>query len=142
MNMLDCLRGTGFRKATALAACVLALSSTQPLAAAGMPGPGHPAVAAPVFGEFRALSYLQADSRHLMVHLDNPREERVTVLVLNGHQEVVYRKTFGRPTTFVGRFSLTGLPNGEYTFVVKGARHSHVRSISVETESARVLRVL
>ncbi len=140
MKRLNCLRGTSFRKAAALAAGVLALSFTQP--AAGTPGPGRPAVIAPVAGEFRALSYLKADSRHLMVHLDNPRGEQVTVLLLNGDGEVVYRKYLGRPAVFVGKFNLTEVPYGEYTFVVQGARHSHVRSISVEIHSDRVLRVL
>jgi hypothetical protein len=141
MKMLNCLRGTGFRKAAALAAGVLALSFTQP-AAAGTPGPGRPAVIAPAAGEFRALSYLKADSRHLMVHLDNPRGEQVTVRLLNGDGEVVYRKYLGRPAIFVGKFNLTEVPYGEYTFVVQGARHSHARSISVEIHSDRVLRVL
>ncbi len=141
MKMLNCLRGTGFRKAAALAAGVLALSCTQP-AAAGTPGPGRPAVNAPAAGEFRALSYLKADSRHLMVHLDNPRGEQVSVLLLDGDGNVVYRKYLGRPAVFVGKFNLTEVPYGEYTFVVQGARHSHVRSISVATHSDRVLRVL
>lgn len=142
MNMLHGLRGTGFRRAAALAAFALCLSGPPAPAAPVTPGPGDPAAVVPAPGAFRALSYLKADLRYLMVHLDNPRQERVTVLVLNRQQEVVYRKSFGQPATFVGKFNLTGLPNGEYTFVVKGRRVSHTRTVLVETASERVLRTL
>lgn len=131
MNMLHGLRGTGFRRAAALAACALFLAC-----------PPAPAAVVPAPGAFRALSYLKADFRYLMVHLDNPRQERVTVLVLNRQQEVVYRKSFGQPATFIGKFNLTGLPGGEYTFVVKGRRAAHTRTVLVETASERVLRTL
>ncbi len=137
MNLLHGLRGTGFRRAAALAACALFLACPPAPA-----GPGDPAAVVPAPGAFRALSYLKADFRSLVVHLDNPRQERVTVLVLNRQQEVVYRKSFGQPATFIGKFNLTGLPSGEYTFVVKGHRAAHTRTIQVETASERVLRTL
>jgi hypothetical protein len=136
MNMLYCLRGTGFRKAAALAACALFLSCPPAPAA---PGPGDPVALVPAPGDFRALSYLRADSRSLMVHLENPRREKVTVLVLNHHGDVVYRQSLGQPEAFAAKFNLTGLPNGEYTFLVKGGRGSHARNILVQTHSERVL---
>jgi hypothetical protein len=139
MNMLHCLRGTGFHRAAALAAFALFLSCPPAPAAPAAPGPGDPVAVVPAPGTFRALSYLKADARSLMVHLENPRREQVTVLVLNAHQEVVYRKAFGQPAAFAARFNLTGLPNGEYTFLVQGGRGCHTRTVLVQTHSERVL---
>ncbi len=139
MHMLHCLRGTGFRKAAALAAFTLFLSCPPAPAAPAAPGPGDPAAVVPAPGAFRALSYLKADLRYLMVHFENPRQERVTMLVFNRSQEVVYRKSFGQPAAFAAKFNLTGLPNGEYTFLVQGGRNSHTRTVLVQTNSERVL---
>jgi hypothetical protein len=141
MNKLHGLRGTGFRRAAALAAFALFLSGPASPASPAAPGPGDPVAVAPAPGAFRALSYLKADARCLMVHLDNPRQERVTVVLVNQHQEVVYRKSLGQPAAFVGKFNLTDLPNGEYTFLVQGGRDSHARTVLVQTHSERVLRL-
>ncbi len=139
MNMINCLRGTGFRRAAALAAFALFLSCSPAPAAPVASGPGDPVAVVPAPGAFRALSYLKADLRHLMVHLENPRREKVTVLVLNRQGTVVYRKFFGQPAGFAGKFNLTGLPNGEYTFLVQGGRSCHTRTVLVQTHSECVL---
>ncbi len=136
------LLGKSFRKATAQVAFVLALAATQAIAVPVTTDSDLPPATAAAPGEFRALSYVKSDSQHLMVHLDNPRKEEVIVLVLNQHEQVMYRKSFGWPATFVGKFSLDALPNGNYTFVVKGGRDSYSKNIAVKTQFERTVQVL
>jgi hypothetical protein len=91
---------------------------------------------------FKVAVFPVANSLLMKVVLENPNKERVTVLIRNSKNEVVYRKVVGRSPIFHGKFDVSKIEDGTYTMVIQSARQSYANPFSVATFQERIARAL
>jgi hypothetical protein len=87
---------------------------------------------------FQAAIFPVYNSVDMKIHFLNPAQEKVSVMILNENKDVIYQKQVGKPAAFRGKFSLSQVPDGEYTMVIKSASHQISRDFSVQTQVARL----
>ncbi len=87
--------------------------------------------------EFKVAVFPMANSLTMKVVLENPNKAKVTVLIKNSKEEVVYRKVVGKNPVIHGKFDVSGLVNGSYTMVVESANGSYSSPFSVQTQQER-----
>jgi hypothetical protein len=89
----------------------------------------------------QALSYYIPGSFAIAVHMENPQLEKVSILILDKHNQVVYRKNLGKTATYVSKLNVKNLPNGSYRIVVKSPNHTYTRAFSLQTHTKRTVTV-
>lgn len=89
----------------------------------------------------QVLSYSFPDSFTIAIHLENPQLEKVSILIVNKHNQVVYRKNLGKTATYVSKLNVKNLPNGSYRIMVKSPTHTYTREFSLQTLTRRTIDV-
>ncbi len=91
--------------------------------------------------KLRAFSYIMQHSLVMRVHLENPAQEKVRIQILNNRKKVVYQKYLGKEETFIVKFDLQEMPNGDYTLEVQSPSHTYSRSFSLQTSITREVKL-
>ncbi|MDO1451977.1 hypothetical protein Q0590_37255 [Rhodocytophaga aerolata] len=90
--------------------------------------------------DFKVAVFPMANSLTMKVVLENPNKEKVTVLIKNAENEVVYRKMVGKDPIIHGKFDVSGLVNGSYTMIIESVHQSHSSPFSVKTHQERLAK--
>jgi hypothetical protein len=90
--------------------------------------------------DFKVAVFPMANSLTMKVVLENPNKDKVTVLIKNSEDEVVYRKIVGNNPVIHGKFDVSGLDNGTYTMVIESAHQSYASPFSVQTHQERIAK--
>ena len=91
---------------------------------------------------FKVAVYPVANSFVMRVHVENPTREKVTVLVKNSKEEVIYTKKVGNNPVFNGKFDVSQMEEGTYTIVVQSAKQTYANPFTVEAQQDRIARAL
>lgn len=91
---------------------------------------------------FKVAVFPVANSLLMKVHFENPNKEKVTLLIKNSKDEVVYRKAVGNDPIFNGKFDLSKIANGTYIMVIQSSNQTYSNSFAIETHQERIAKAL
>ena len=91
--------------------------------------------------EIQALAYCLYNSSVMVVHLENPKQENVSILILNSRNEVIFKENLGKPDKYIGKYNLHELPNDNYTFFVQSNGYTYSKPFVLQTETTRIIKV-
>ncbi|QHT70027.1 hypothetical protein GXP67_26965 [Rhodocytophaga rosea] len=92
--------------------------------------------------QFKVAVFPVENSLLMKVLFENPAKERVTVLIKNSNNEVVYKKAVGNAPIFIGKFDVSKMTDGNYTMVIESKNQSYSNPFSVQTYQERIARAL
>jgi hypothetical protein len=116
------------------------LSVQQTMAMPSLAAHDPVTTATPSADKLRVLSYPNRNSLVIMVHLENPKLDNVSIQIYNSRYEVVYQKTIGRQKSFVGKYNMKQLPDDRYTLLVTSPHQTYSKSFSIQTSFTRVVK--
>ncbi len=90
----------------------------------------------------RVAVFPQLNSTFMKVLVENPNQQKMTLIVRNSKDEVVYRKTLSACRIYHGRYDVSKLENGNYTMTLLAGNKPHVQSFSVQTHQDRFASAL
>jgi hypothetical protein len=90
--------------------------------------------------KLRVLSYTNHSALVLKVHLENPALENVNIQIFNSRNEVIYQQKIGKRISFIGKYNLEQLPDGNYTLLVKSFSHTYTKSFVMQTSVTRAVK--
>lgn len=142
-TIISRVSGSSFRTAFALIALFCACLISQQVTAQAITLTDHaPVMEKSNSRDFQAAIHPVANTLRMKVHFVNPGNEYVAVIIKNSQQAVVYRKRMGNIPVFHGSFDLAILPDDTYTIEVRSRSYTYSRSISMQTQQARVVHGL
>jgi hypothetical protein len=92
--------------------------------------------------QFKVAVFPVQNSLLMKVLFENPAQEKITVLIKNSQNEVVYKKAVGNAAIFNGKFDVSKMSDGTYTMVIESKHQSYSNPFSVETYQERIARAL
>lgn len=134
--------GNSFR--TAIASTVLAavLFVSQAASAQNITPADNSSISSQPSNGFQAAIHPIYNSLKMKVHVLNPDEETVTVLIQDADKKEVFRKKIGTKAVIHGSFNVSDMPNGFYTITVRSATHTFSRSFVIEPQQERIAKAL
>jgi hypothetical protein len=91
---------------------------------------------------FKVAVFPVHNSLLMKVLFENPAQEKVTVLIKNSQNEIVYKKVVGSAAIFNGKFDVSKMSDGTYTMVIESKHQSYSNPFSVQTYQERIARAL
>jgi hypothetical protein len=83
------------------------------------------------------LTQPSKDSLVFRLSIENPGAERVLLMIKDKNSNVLHREVIPATPKYVGRYNLTGLEDGDYTFELRNGREKIAqKTIEIKTELA------
>jgi hypothetical protein len=92
--------------------------------------------------QFKVAVFPVQNSLLMKVLFENPAKEKITVLIKNSSNEIVYKKEVGNAAIFNGKFDVSKMTDGTYTMVIESKHQSYSNPFSVQTYQERIARAL
>ena len=92
--------------------------------------------------QFKVAVFPVQNSLLMKVLFENPAQEKVTVLIKNSSNDIVYKKEIGKTAVFNGKFDVSKMTDGTYTMVIESKHQSYSNAFSVQTYQERIARAL
>jgi hypothetical protein len=96
---------------------------------------------ASVPGKFQASVFPSLNPLLLKVVFKNPAKEAVKLIVRKDDKEIVYKKVIGNTEYYSSKFDISNLPDGDYTFEIKGKTSSFSHNVYISAQTARLINV-
>ncbi|QHT65961.1 hypothetical protein GXP67_04390 [Rhodocytophaga rosea] len=91
---------------------------------------------------FKVAVFPVENSSLMKVLFENPTQSKVTMLIKNSKNEVVYTKAIGNGSKFNGKFDVSQMGDGIYTMVIQSSSESYTNTFAVETREERIAKAL
>jgi hypothetical protein len=91
--------------------------------------------------KFKVVVFPVAYSQSMKVVLENPSKDKVSVLIKDSNDKIVYRKMVGTKAVFIGTFDVSNLTDGDYTMVIESDSQSYSNSFSLQLQQERIAKV-
>ncbi len=133
--------GNSFRKASLFVATIGIAGTLAAAAPAALNGPEKPTQEASATASMKAVVFRLENTMKFKAIIKNPSGKDIRVMIKNASNDLVYEDKPGRMATYIRRFDLSGLADGDYTFEITSGKETHKQTISVETVTTRVASV-
>jgi hypothetical protein len=90
--------------------------------------------------KLKVVVFPVANSQIMKVALENPNKAKVTVLIRDSKDQLVYSKKVGTKAVFLGTFDVSHLEDGNYTIVIESANQSYSNPFSLQTQQERIAK--
>jgi hypothetical protein len=90
--------------------------------------------------KFKVAVFPVAYSQIMKVVLENSYKNKVTVLIKDSKDQIVYSKKVGTKAVYLGTFDVSHLEDGNYTFVIESANQSYSNPFSLQTQQERIAK--
>ena len=91
---------------------------------------------------FKVAVFPVENSLLMKVLFENPAKEKVTILIKNSSNDIVYKKEIGKAAIFNGKFDVSKMSDGTYTMVIESKNQSYSNAFAVQTYQERIARAL
>lgn len=133
-------RTNTFRNLIAGLSLVAALFISEAASAQTVQFADQASVHTQVTDNFKVALFPVANSSLIKVLFENPNQEKVTVLIKDNQDKVVYRKEVGNGAIFRGKFDVSHIAEGNYTMVIESKSQSYSNPFLIGTQQDRIAR--
>ncbi len=74
------------------------------------------------------------EALRFLVRVENPLQDRLTLYVKDAGNNTLHKEVLNGNAKYVGRFNMTKLDDGAYTFEIRNGRNKLERSIDIRTQ--------
>ena len=89
---------------------------------------------------FKVAIYPVTNAPSINVHMENPAREKITIMIKNNKDEVVYKKVVGREAIYYGKFDVSAVGSGTYTMVIQSPKLIYSNPFSIEASKQPIAK--